>query len=255
MIGESVSKSIIIDIPFNINLSQYMSAESCIYPKLRRTFAKTQTSNWIERRLELFMKYTCNSLRHQTNQDFCCLLRCTPETQLLIDNELGKYPKLPENIRFTSKAQEVIEHAIKINDYLYHVVIDSDNMYHPAFVDKLSHFNPRAETQTILCQEGYIFDDKTGQLASIFHQSPSFYAAVYNKETYHDLYQKRLFERHWNAVNYPYEVMSGRNYCICTHDLNVDNAFYKFNKVYKRRMIEGEERERILEEWHLADIK
>lgn len=252
---EDSSRSIIIDIPFNIDLSHYMLPESYIHPKLRRNFVKTQTSEWIKRRIELFMKYTCNSLLHQTSQNFCCLLRCTVQTQNLIEAELEKYPKLPENIRFTPNAQDIIDDVIKCKDCLYHVIIDSDNMYHPTFIERLEHFNPNPATQTILCQEGYVFDDATGQLASIFHQSPSFYAAIFNKETYPLLYEERLFERHWNAINYPYEVMSGKNYCICTHDINVDNAFYKFSRTYERRMIEGEERERILEEWHLSTMK
>lgn len=251
MIGEAVNKNIIIDIPFNIDLSPYMLPKNYIHPKLEKSYQLAQTEEWIIRRLELFMKYTYNSLSHQTNQNFKCLLRCTSNTEALIQKHLKKYPPLSKNIFFTSRAQQIIDESIKHHGNLYRTVIDSDNMFHDTFIDKLHHFKHNPFTLTIISQEGYILDDMSQQVTGIFHQSPSFYAAIYNLDTYRWLYPRRLFEKHWDAIKYPYEQMKGRNYCICSHDINVDNEFTKISQKYGVEIIEGEAKKKFFKEWHL----
>lgn len=248
---KNMSKNIVIDIPFNIDLSPYMLPKNYIHPKLEQSYKRAQNREWIERRIELFMKYTCKSLVHQTNQDFLCLLRCTQQTEEIISNILERYPKLPQHIQFTSKAQQLIDNTMMQYGNLYRVVIDSDNMFHETFIEKLHQFNHYPQTLTIISQEGYILDDATKRLTHIFHQSPSFYAAIYNPTTYELLYQKRLFEKHWDAIKYPYEQMTGANYCICVHDLNVDNEFDKMSQRYGIRQVEGAEKQAFFKEWHL----
>lgn len=251
MIEESVKKNIIIDIPFNIDLSPYMLPKNYIHPKLERSYQIAQTEEWVVRRLELFMKYTCNSLLHQTNQDFVCLLRCTPNTEEMIHKHLMNYPKLPQNIFFTSNAQKTIDESIRQHGHLYRTIIDSDNMFHDTFIERLHQFKHSPLTLSILSQEGYILDDRTKQVTRIFHPSPSFYAAIYNLETYQWLYQRRLFEKHWDVIKYPYEQLGGPNYCICTHDINVDNEFARISQKYGIEIIEGKAKEHFFEEWHL----
>ncbi|MBP3888516.1 MAG: hypothetical protein J6F30_12875 [Cellulosilyticum sp.] len=245
------NKNIIIDIPFNIDLSPYMLPKNYIHPKLEKSYQLAQTDEWIVRRLELFMKYTYNSLSHQTNQNFTCLLRCTPTTEKMIYKYLREYPALEKNIYFTPYAQQIIDESIKQHGNLYRVVIDSDNMFHDTFIEQLHQFNHKLSTLTIISQEGYILDDRTKQVTRIFHPSPSFYAAIYNLETYQWLYQRRLFEKHWDAIKYPYEQLGGPNYCICTHDINVDNEFARISQKYGIEMIQGKAKEHFFEKWHL----
>ena len=45
--------------------------------------------------------------------------------------------------------------------------------------------------------------------------------------------------------------MTGANYCICVHDLNVDNAFDKISQRYGIRQLEGKQREAFFNDWHL----
>lgn len=247
-----MGKNIIIDIPFNIDLSNYMLPKNYIHPKLRKSFILAQNKEWINRRMEIFMKYTGNSLIHQTDQQFLCLLRYTPQTEEYIKDALSKYPKLPQNIIFTTEAQNIIDESVKEKKNLYRVVIDSDNMYTQDFIAKLNAMQPLPTTQTIICQEGYTYDETTNQLAAIFHSAPSFYAAIYDLKTYETLYKQRLFEKHWHAVHYPYEVMSGRNYCIVVHEQNVDNKFDVLIKHCGGQLIEGKEKEIILEKLHIS---
>lgn len=248
----TIKKNVIIDIPFNIDLSPYMLPRNYIHPKLEASFKRAQTREWIERRIELFMKYTCKSLLQQTSQDFICLLRCTAETEALINERLKQYPKLPNNIYFTSNAQKIIDESMKKHGNLYRVNIDSDNMFHKSFIEKLHAFEHKPETLSIVCQNGYILNDTTKKVAQIFHKSPSFYAAIYNSETYKTLYDKRLFEKHWDAIKYPFECMEGNNYCICTHDINVDNEFDTIVRMYSVKLLKGVEKIRFYREWGLS---
>lgn len=245
-----MNKNIVVDIPFNIDLSNYLLPKNYIHPKLEASFIKAQTKEWIDRRMELFMKYAGNSLIHQTNKDFICLLRYTEQTEELIREALSRYPKLPMNIQFTTKADAIIDYLIKQHKNLYRVVIDSDNMYTTDFMDKLHKYKHQPNTQTIMCQEGYLYDEKSKALATVTHPSPSFYAAIYNLETYKELYQKRLFEKHFHAVNYPYEVLEGRNYCICIHEQNVDNEFDTIYRVFKGKMVE-DEKDKVLKQLNI----
>lgn len=248
---EQQKKNIIIDIPFNIDLSVYMPDSKYIYPKLKASFLKTQTPEWIERRIALFMKYTAQSLIHQTNQDFRALIRCTEETLPIIEEELKKYPPLPAYINFTFETDVIIEREVNEKKQLYRVIVDSDNMYSDLFIQKIHEARVKPETQTLICQDGYIYDEKTNRLVYLHHNSPSFYVAIYNEETYKTLYAKRLFENHWRAVDYPYEVIEGNHFCICVHEQNVDNDFEKIIKWFKGLEIEGQEKEDLLKEWHI----
>ena len=247
-------KSIVIDIPFNIDLSGYMLPKNYIHIKLQKSFVLAQTKKWIERRMALFMKYTCNSLLRQTSQEFLCLVRCTEATYETIQSLLNEYPTLPENIIFTYEAHAIIDSIMNNSKWLYHVVIDSDNMYASNFIERLLAFQFKEATQTILCQEGYLYDEQTGRVATIFHKSPSFYAVIYNKMRYEALFQKRLFEKHWDAIKYPYEVMTGKNYCICTHEQNVDNIFEKIKRGYDGQLVEGDEKIAFLKKWNIEGV-
>lgn len=246
-----MKKGIVVDIPFNIDLSRYQIPGSLIQYVFRSSFAKAQTKEWITRRLQLAMKYSINSLLHQTNSNFIGILRCTKETEPIIQEALKEYPKLPKHIRFTAEAEDIIEEQMKKNDFLYRVVIDSDNMYARTFIDQIAHFNPMKETKSLVCQEGYLYEERYGLIASIIHPMPSFYAAIYDAETYPSLYQKRLFEDHFQALNYPYEVLPGKNYLITVHEQNLSNKFIDIFNTYGGVLLTREEENEFFKTWHL----
>lgn len=246
-------KNIIIDIPFNIDLTPYMLPKNYIHIKLRKSFIEAQTRKWLERRIGLFMKYTGNSLIHQTDQNYRCLLRCTVETKEVIDELLQAYPPLPSNIIFTADAQQIIEDSIIQSGNLCRVVIDSDNMFHSEAISDIRQYPAKKETQTLIFKEGYAYDEASKRVIRIFHPSPSFYAVLYDLSSYRTLYSKRLFEKHWDAVKYPYETLEGPRYCICTHDMNVDNTFLKLRYRYMVSELQEEEKEKFLREWYINE--
>ena len=247
----NIKKSIVIDIPFNIDLSEYLKGSTYIYPKVKESFQKAQKEDWIRRRLSLFMKYAAKSLTNQTSQNFIAVVRCTETTLDKINQILKEYDKLPENIIFTHKAQEIIDKQMEAVDKLYRVVIDSDNMYSDKFIEVIEYMSLADDTKTLICQTGYIYDEKTDRIAELNHKSPSFYAAIYDKETYKTLYPLRLFENHWRAIDYAYEVVEGRQFCICVHEQNVDNDFEKIVKAFNGIYLEGDNKDKILKEWHI----
>lgn len=245
-------KNIVIDIPFNIDLSGYMLPVNYIHFKLKRNFKMTQTEEWIERRIALFMKYTAQSLIHQTDQNFTCLIRCTTSTLPIINEKLKAYPPLPSHIQFTDQAQNIIDRSMKEHKQLCRVVIDSDNMFHPAAISEIQHYQAKNETQSLVFQEGYAYDESTRDVIRIYHPSPSFYAVLYNEETYKLYYQKRLFEKHWDAVKYPFEPLKGARFCICIHELNVDNTFRSLKYGYLSKPLSEQEKADFLREWNLT---
>lgn len=244
---------VVVDIAFNVDISKCVSYSHPMYAKLQHNFVKAQSKEWIARRMEILMKYAVNSLRHQTNQDFTCAIRCTRATYSIIKEELKKYEKLPPNIRFAIIGiQPILKRHLINSKTVYHVVIDSDNMYSNDFIEKLRTFKVGKGTLTIMCQEGYIYNEVTDELAMIFHPSPSFYASIYTQENFDEIYPKRLCESHWQATkNYKSEYISGKNYLITVHEQNVDNSFEVIFKTFGGQMIEGKEKEAILRAWKI----
>lgn len=65
------------------------------------------TKEWIEYRLRIFMKYTLQSLKKQTNQNFTALIKYASASEDLILKTLAKYEPLPDNIRFIPRNRKI----------------------------------------------------------------------------------------------------------------------------------------------------
>lgn len=252
------SKKIIIDIPFNIDFRNYFSTNDACGASTQRIFDKyydvVQTKGWIDYRIGIFMNYTGKCFINQTNQNFVCVIRYSDDTKQLIFDALGNYPELPSNIIFTTnhEADEIIEKAINENDLLYHVNIDSDNMYESHFIEQVDNYIYEEGIECLLCHDGYIYDKPTNRLAEISHFSPSLYVYIYNKTTYKQYFRERLFEPHANAGYHKNISMEGRTYLLVTHENNLDNEFNLIkNWLGNGTTIEGEEKERILSDWKI----
>jgi len=247
-----MTKKIMIDIPFNIDLGLMYLNEQYVKRMYDKVFLSSQTKEWIDYRIEIFMKYTGMSLINQTDQSFVCLLRYNEPTKALIFDALSKYPKLPGNIVFTCEADKIIEDVMQNDDYLYHVRIDSDNMYKFDFIEQINHFPYEQSLECLLCQDGYIYDVSTDRLGQIHHQSPSLYVYLYNQGTYRDKFKSRLFENHFRAANLKHKILQGKNYMIIVHKKNVDNEFDFIIRHCEGQRIENEEiKSSILKEWQI----
>lgn len=251
-------KKIIIDIPFNIDFRNYFSPSDPFGPNTQaifnRFFEKVQTKEWIDYRIGIFMNYTGKCFMNQTNQNFLCIIRYNEPSRNLIIDALSKYNSLPSNIMFVTneEASTIIDNAVNENELLYHVNIDSDNMYETHFIEQVDNYIYEDGIECLLCHDGYIYDTITDRLAKINHYSPSLYVYIYNKETYKQYFKERLFEPHGNAEFHKNVSMEGRTYMLVTHENNLDNQFDLIkNWLGDGTTVEGEEKEATLKHWYI----
>ncbi len=190
---------------------------------------------WIERRMSVFMKYTLNSLKLQTNQDFLVLLRYHNDTADLIRSALERYKPLPKNIIFVSSKnydKEIIKH-LNGYDTLYMVRLDSDDMFHKSFIRKLHEYKPKKNTEVLISQKGYIYDSVNNRIVEYFHPSPPYHALIYRVEDYLKGKRYRLASGHWDAIKLRHEILEGKNFISHVHS---NNTLFSFERS-KGRMV------------------
>ncbi len=183
----------------------------------------TKTRDWINYRIKIFMKYTLKSLKMQTNQSFTAFILCDDQTVDLIDYIVNKYGKLPENITFIgeSKFGTRILDYIKDNDYLYMTRLDSDDLYHKSYVQKLIDFEPKENTRLLISQKGYIYNSVKNTLVKLWYNGcPPFYTLIYTSdEMAKRVYKYGVPSFHQNFYDmYPnHELIPGYNYLWHIH--------------------------------------
>jgi hypothetical protein len=228
-------KKIIINIVFNMLRTVHHQPR----PELHRVLRK----NWITYRMEIFMKYTLNSLLNQTNQDFIALVRYEDCTEQLIKDALDKYNPLPPNINFikNSEIEQQILNNIHGEDYLYIVRIDSDDLYHKMFIQKLHNYNHDEKVKVLINQQGYIYDSINKRLATYSKESPPFYTLVYKTKDYIEGLRHPL-PKHKYAIKLPHQVLDGKNFIVNVHSKNTSSKFNKVSGV----LINSKEKQKIL---------
>lgn len=185
------------------------------------------TAEWINRRMKIFMSYTCKSIKRQTNQDFLHLIRYDPDSEELIHEALSCYEKLPENIRFVQRGGEygkAIKAYIEGSNQYFQIRLDSDNMYQHKFLEHLHQYQPAVDTQILINQGGYIYDAINLRLAHFFHPSPSFYTFIYNIDQYLSG-ERYAIKTHGDAIKLKHELLPDGNFIVLVHDCNVSNTF------------------------------
>lgn len=211
------------------------------------------TQSWIEYRLDIFEKYTLKSLKNQSNQDFRVYLCCEGSTIPVIKSCLKKRASLPVNIYFDTIAnnERDVKAALLQYDLLYHIRLDSDNLYQQDFIQKLYHYVPKEKTQVIISQYGYVYDIRDDSLAPYFQKSPPFYAFIYKAQDYINGFRYHTPLGHSRIINWwQYEFIDGSNYIVSLHGKNVLNGRDKLNE---NLLIEGDQKEKVLSEFGIQD--
>lgn len=205
---------IILRIPFND--SNYLNG-------------KNLTKEWIEYRLRISMKYTIDSLKKQTNQDFIAIFRFVAETEDIIKEALSKYESLPANIRFIkhTETEDFINQEITNGDYdyLFLVRLDSDDLYHKDYIEKLHRYQPKEGTQFLINQKGFIYDDETKRLAHWEQASPPFFVWVYPVQDYLAGIRYYTPGGHVSVIQFPHEVLDENNFMVVHHNQNTVTKF------------------------------
>ncbi|MGF7060015.1 glycosyltransferase [Brassicibacter mesophilus] len=199
---------------------------------------------WLAQRISIFMRYTLQSLKNQTNQNFLALIVYDTKSKEIIESTLAKNKVLSENIRFVTPIEhynQILE-STKGYDYLYLVRLDSDDMYHKSFVQQLHDYNPKDDTQILICQKGYIYDSVNNRLAKYFHFSPQFYTLIYKVEDYIHGKRHDLGGSHGGAIKLNHEILEEPNYINHAHSNNTAIKFPKANpKVNRDIWIDNED--------------
>ncbi len=182
---------------------------------------------WIKYRIDIFFKFTLNSLINQTNQDFTVYVKYMDETERIIKRLLRHRPALPGNILFV-KEKEAEAHLLKnLHEYddLYIVRIDSDDLYHKSFIQQLHDYIPNKKTNALINQKGYLYDSIHHRMASIDRPSPPFYTLVYKAKKYIRGKRHPLLAGHGDVINLRHEIIQPRNYVVVIHGKNKSSKF------------------------------
>lgn len=181
-------------------------------------------NDWINYRINIFMKYTLESLKAQTNQNFTAAFIYLDETENTVLESLSKYKKLPGNIRFVkmSDSKADMMSGIKDYEYLYKVRLDSDDMYHKSFVEELYDYNPREETLALINQNGYLYHTADKFLIEWGSISSNFYTMLYKTKDLltGNLDKYKVVGGHPNVHKLPHEVFSKRSFIRTIHSNN-----------------------------------
>lgn len=193
-------------------------------PKTKRAWTK----QWIDDRVAVFMKYTLRSLQAQTNQDFLTAVLYADETEPLIQQALSAYAELPSNVQFVpfSKTRDVIYHYIAGSEDFYLTMLGSDDMYHRTMIQQLYDAKPRPNTEVIINQLGYCYDQTSHRIAVWRHESPPFHTYVYKTADYLKGKRYQVVGGHLGAIKLKHETIADRyNYMVVIHGSNVSTRF------------------------------
>ena len=183
-------KSIIVLIPLNIG--SYENNESInadinpVDAYLRYIDQEGKDELWIRNRINVFMNYTYKSLINQTNQDFTAFIIYDDKTEEIVISELVKYGTLAENIVFIGKSivDIFIKEKVKDSEYVYFVRIDSDDMYHKSYIQKLYDYTPAKDVAALINEWAYIYDSYSNKLYICHAKILSCYTLIYKSEDY-----------------------------------------------------------------------
>lgn len=202
-----------------------------------------ETDAWIEKRIELFKKYTLASLLNQTNKNFLhwiCFRYHNPKW-----DELEKYLKsLNYNFVFTydgqchwddrasnltlkertEKSLKVLEPYIKGKKWVYYTLLDSDDMLMKDAVELIQQEEP-TENRSLIFQKGYAVNYFTKELGDWFCVSPPFYTIIYPADIFLNAEKKMVYEdglkSHENALTFfDAKIMPENKYSYLIHDIN-----------------------------------
>ncbi|PYZ95884.1 hypothetical protein CR205_16020 [Alteribacter lacisalsi] len=181
---------------------------------------------WIANRLSIFNRFTLRSLKNQTNQNFTALVAYDKRSEAIINDELEKYD-IPDNVVFVSgkEIDPLMDRMVAECEYVLFARIDSDDMYHADVVDELHKKDIREDTEMILNQDGYLYDEGNNQLAYVHFPSPPFYTQVYKSS---DFLAGKRFETksHRDISSFNWELLnSNRNYIVIIHGQNTSTRF------------------------------
>lgn len=214
---------------------------------------------WHMARLRIFVNYTLKSLKVQTNQDFVSLLKCRSDMIGFAKSEINRLTTLPDNIIFVEPSKELgmIKELIANHKYFYHVRLDSDDMYRKSYINMLHEYKPKAETESLINQKGYIYDSTSKRLAPFGYTSPPYYTLIYKVEDFLKGFSYKMRKGHGSAILLKHEILKANNFMCMVHKHNKSTSFeYEHIKKYIGKLIENyDDKNAILREFGIGEDK
>lgn len=210
------TKKIAFKVPFNIPLD-------CLVTSINeKSNLVIMDPKWIHDRIAIFMKYTLNSLKNQSNQSFMAYFLYYTPSEKLIMQELALYPDLPNNIRFIRQEDydALSTYYAQNSKYYYEIEMGSDDLYHKNFVQYLYDYVPKPQTCILICQDGYILSSTSGELAEYFNYSSCFNCWIYHTSVYLKGI-RYAYVGFVGAIKLRHEIIPWRAYINHSHSLNL----------------------------------
>jgi len=210
----------------------------------------TQTQEWYDFRADIFIKYTLESLKNQTDKSSLIWLQFRPQeidnsTTEKIKKALDK-SKLEYLMTFNGaimKEDRAIWHnkdliertekslkQFKIKEkYVYETNLDSDDMVHKDFV-KIIKSKKFKKNGALYCKEGYAYET-SGRLADWHNPTANQnYTIMYPTEIFLDAkkhfeYQNGLDSHEQIPKKFDSEEMPKEMYCAIIHGTNVSTIW------------------------------
>lgn len=221
-----------------------------------------KNKEWIDNRVDIFMKYTGKCLMEQTNQDFTAVYVYADETEEDIKSAFSRYPKLNSNIIFVKKSEyeETIDNLSSDVDELFLVRLDSDDLYKKDIVEKLHNIEVDDSIEGLICRKGYMYEGLSNRLAKYYHKNFTFYTLIYrlnNEEVKYSSLDVTPYEllvdfSHGRIDDYNLLELQGRNYIFNIHGTNTDSTFELYDWGFARtegEIVDEIEKEKILKEF------
>ncbi|MGL4344197.1 MAG: glycosyltransferase [Cellulosilyticaceae bacterium] len=241
---------VVVKIKFNVPYTQFSNP-----------FVEARlTEKWIEHRLAIFMKYTYVSLVRQTNQAFRAFVLYDSVSEGILKEKLKKYGSLNPNVVFTDNFKESMANYIQDEDYFCLHYLDSDNMIHPSYIQRL-YDTSLQNTEVIITTSGYVYEEDSGRLSLYAHATPdTFYTLIYETKPYLEGFRYDYPCNQYEDVTIgqfllklKYKIFSERLFLITIHDKNIShNIEHMFGyKTVHGFLQDGEERRRVLKDYQL----
>jgi len=203
---------------------------------------------WFKRRIELYNKYTLQSLKNQTEQDFIIWLQFRPEEKnnplikeidtshktimtfggicIWDDRKENEEQGLLNRLKLTlPELKEVVgDEDVKL------INLGSDDMYSKEVVASVKD-EPFELRKALTHRNGFVYSDTTDQLAEWNPTTnPPFYTLMYeNKDFLNPDWHYRFlegFRSHEDIVKvFNEKRMPDRRYCVVTHNANISTTY------------------------------
>jgi hypothetical protein len=216
--------------------------------KYLKKIKKMQASDaWEKARLDIWKRYTMPSLLRQTHREFEVLLLCDPAKK-------GQNKRLAETLtdrRFRiitdwEDMRRQIYDGGKFDDTIMICRLDSDDMYHPKFIETFIEWEPKATVKNkafIQAMTGYGLNTQSGAICEWNNPSPPFFAILRKRWTmWKDLPGGQGIAHHGKLETRAFRLSGPELFCVTMHGMNICN---RPGVSWVGRAIKGEELERV----------